>query len=131
MSSSESVPPPMCAICLENLPGQKDYCKTSCGHEFHLSCMLTYGIYKKGALRSVEATSVMCPLCRKELHRRENNRNCWNIEPQFHTGAAILLSNIVHTTALIVVSVGPVQSSSVHESTNVPKAYAADPEVDK
>jgi hypothetical protein len=29
--------------------------------------MLTYTA-KKGALRCVEATSVMCPLCRKELH---------------------------------------------------------------
>ena len=68
LKSSESVPPPICAMCLENLPGQSDYCKTSCGHEFHLSCMLTYTA-KKGALRCcVEATSVMCPLCRKELH---------------------------------------------------------------
>ena len=67
LKSSESVPPPVCAMCLENLPGQNDYCKTSCGHEFHLSCMLTYTV-KKGALRCVEATSVMCPLCRKELH---------------------------------------------------------------
>ena len=62
-------------MCLENLPGQNDYCKTSCGHEFHLSCMLTYGIYKKGALTCVEATSVMCPLCRKELHRRRHHRH--------------------------------------------------------
>ena len=68
LKSSESVPPPICAMCLENLPGQNDYCKTSCGHEFHLSCMLTYTA-RKGALRyCVEATSVMCPLCRKELH---------------------------------------------------------------
>ena len=75
LKSSESVPPPICAMCLENLPGQNDYCKTSCGHEFHLSCMLTYGIYKKGVLRCVEATSVMCPLCRKELHRRRHHRH--------------------------------------------------------
>ena len=75
LNVSESEPPPICAICLENLPGQNDYCKTSCGHEFHLSCMLTYGIYKKGALTCVEATSVMCPLCRKELHRRRHHRH--------------------------------------------------------
>ena len=31
---------------------------------------------------------------------RCSDRNCWNIEPQFHTGAAVLPSDIVNTTAL-------------------------------
>lgn len=44
-----------CAICHSNLT-PKDFCQTSCGHRFHLTCFLPWN--KK---------SDICPYCRTKL----------------------------------------------------------------
>jgi hypothetical protein len=69
LNRSGPVPPlNNCVMCLENLPAQNDYCKTSCGHEFHLSCMLSYTTKKGASSCSKFATSILCPLCREQLY---------------------------------------------------------------
>ena len=45
-----------CPICLEQI-GDKNFCKTECGHEFCLKCLVS----------SCMQNNTNCPLCRKMI----------------------------------------------------------------
>lgn len=73
-----------CPICLEYLESL-NICKTSCGHEFHLSCIM-------------ENNKNSCPLCRKELfYNNEKIMDNLNNNDNFNS-ANNLLFNILNTT---------------------------------
>ena len=54
---------PMCCICHEDMSAQDKltYCKTGCGHNLHLDCVLVWAKHKEEA-----KDAITCPLCRTE-----------------------------------------------------------------
>lgn len=46
-----------CIICLEGIERDYNCCKTSCGHEYHVHCIVQ--------LASLSTT--LCPICRRDL----------------------------------------------------------------
>ena len=59
-----------CPMCLDELPPKtNDYCKTSCRHEFHLSCLISYTVHTGlEAQNPGKDREIPCPLCRSSLY---------------------------------------------------------------
>jgi len=51
-----------CSICFEEIWRRKDAFLTTCGHSFHLKCIINYD-YKN----SFDKLGVFCPLCRNDM----------------------------------------------------------------
>ena len=57
---NNSEEPELCSICWEEMGDKKNKCSTTCGHEFHLDCILnTYDVNNS------------CPLCREPLNKTD------------------------------------------------------------